>query len=249
LLSSQKKSNMKIGILGYGEIGQAISQFYEEVFISDSKKGNNFPDKLDLLHVCIPFKDLKEFNSIIVEYDNKYNPDIIIIHSTVKVGTVGNLNKELKGKVVHCPIRVVHPFLYKGIKTFKMFLGCDNKKIGKKAVDHLSSLGIDVCQVNNSKNTELGKLLDTTYYGLCIAFHDYANKLCQIEDIDFDVVMTQFNKTYNEGYIKLDKSNVVRPVLYAPDGKIGGHCIIPNAKILSRTYDYDSLLDSILRLE
>ena len=54
--------------------------------------------------------------------------------------------------------------------------------------------------------------------------------------------MTKFNHTYNEGYKKLGKTYVVRPVLY-PTDKIGGHCIIPNAKLLPRTKLIDGLLD------
>ena len=48
--------------------------------------------------------------------------------------------------------------------------------------------------------------------------------------------MTLYNQTYNEGYSKLNKRNVVRPVLY-PTTKIGGHCVVPNAKILKDYMD------------
>ena len=52
--------------------------------------------------------------------------------------------------------------------------------------------------------------------------------------VDFDAVATEFNETYNDGYTKLGKKNVIRPVLFVDDKPIGGHCIIPNAKILDK---------------
>ena len=66
--------------------------------------------------------------------------------------------------------------------------------------------------------------------------------------IDFDKVMTEFNKSYNDGYSKLNKKNVIRPELYSPKGNIGGHCIISNAKILKKIKKENSILDSILNL-
>jgi len=41
-----------------------------------------------------------------------------------------------------------------------------------------------------------------------------------------------WNKQYNDGYTKLGKSNVVRPVLTPPSGKIGGHCVSQNFELL-----------------
>lgn len=99
----------------------------------------------------------------------------------------------------------------------------------------------------NSK-TEIGKIFDTTYYGVCIAWHGETEKICKKFGVNFKEAVTDFNQTYNEGYTKLGKKNVVRPVLYPPKGKIGGHCIIPNAKILKRLYD-GKFLDLLLRYE
>ena len=93
-----------------------------------------------------------------------------------------------------------------------------------------------------SKTTELGKLLSTTYYGLCIAWHGEMAKMCKKLKIDFDQTVTDFNKTYNQGYKKLKMPHVIRPVLYPPkNNKISGHCVIPNAKILQKIFKSGSL--------
>jgi hypothetical protein len=61
-------------------------------------------------------------------------------------------------------------------------------------------------------------------------------KICDNLNVDFEEAVTKWNKDYNESYMKLGKGNVVRPVLYPPN-KIGGHCVIPNAKILKGVTD------------
>jgi len=254
---------MKIGILGLGEVGQAIKEVYLnnpkgkefEIVVCDKAKNlyqfevpNDEGDVMQYLHICLPYNE--KFEDLVEAVCKKYNPGITIIHSTVKVGTTKRLNDKV-GRVVHSPIRGVHPKLYEGVKTFVKYIGYDEFDVGNMIATHFSDdLGLDVGMFENSKTTELGKLLSTTYYGMAIAFHNYTNKICKENGLDFDKVMTDFNGTYNEGYKKLGKENVIRPVLYAPeDGKIGGHCIIPNAKILKEQFGDSEVLKMILDLE
>ena len=147
---------------------------------------------------------------------------------------------------VHSPIRGVHPHLFKGIKTFVKYIGADNKKAGKEAQKHLESLGIKTKIFMPSITTELGKLFDTAYYGICIAWHGEVKKICDEAGIDFEKAVTDFNETYNKGYKKLGKTNVIRPVLYPPKEGIGGHCICENAEILKK-YFKSQTLDLILK--
>jgi UDP-N-acetyl-D-mannosaminuronate dehydrogenase len=146
---------------------------------------------------------------------------------------------------VHSPVRGIHPRLYQGIKTFVKYIGADNKKAGEMAKKHLESLGIKTKVFTPSITTEIGKLLDTSYYGLVIAWHGEMKKVCNQFGVDFDKAVTDFNETYNEGYAKLGKKNVVRPVLYPPKEGISGHCIVPNARILKQ-YSESRALDLIL---
>jgi UDP-glucose 6-dehydrogenase len=238
----------KIGILGYGEVGQAIHKFYDEteteVYIAD-KRNNKLIKGLAILHVCIPYSN--SFLKTILRMDSKYSPEFIVIHSTVKVGTTKYLNERLQRRVVHSPVMGIHPNLYEGIKTFKKFIGYESMDTAYNVQKHFDSLGITSEIVLDSRNTELGKLLDTTYYGLCISYHGYIADLCTKNGLDFNTVATDFNNTYNEGYAKLGMPYVNRPVLRAPEHHIGGHCIIPNAKILMKQFGINNILKSILK--
>jgi len=237
------KKNKNVGILGYGEVGQAVAKLYKKPRIKDLKRDDGLRG-VDVLNVCIPFN--KDFEKIVKKEIKEIKPRLVIIHSTVAPGTTKELSKIFKGKVVHSPIRGVHPSLYEGIKTFVKYIGADNKKSGALAKKHLEGVGIKTKVFYPSITTEIGKILDTTYYGVCIAWHKEMKEICDKFKINFNEAVTDFNKTYNEGYIKLGKKNVVRPVLYADNKKIGGHCIIPNAKILSR-YLKSKAIDLVLK--
>lgn len=234
-----KLYNTKVGIIGYGEIGKAVAKFYKNPRIKDLDRDDNLAG-VDVLHICIPWSD--KFIDIAKKEIKCINPKITIIHSTVAPGTI----KKIGGMVVHSPVRGVHPNLYEGIKTFVKYIGADDKKAGELAKKHLKSLGMKAEVFYPSVATELGKILDTTYYGVIIAWHKEMKKICDKHKVDFDQVVTEFNKTYNEGYKKLGKINVVRPVLFVDNKPIGGHCVVPNAEILNKNFKSEAL-DLILK--
>lgn len=235
----RKKSQSKIGILGFGEVGQAIAKFYKNSRIKDLKKDDGL-EGVEILNVCIPWSE--NFVNIVKKEIKKIKPKLTIIHSTIAPGAT----KKIGGMVVHSPIRGVHPKLFEGIKTFVKYIGADNKRVGRLAEGHLKSLGIKTKIFTPSITTEIGKLLDTSYYGLCIAWHGDMRKICDKLGVDFEKAVTDFNKTYNEGYTKLGKRNVVRPVLYPPKGGIGGHCVVQNTEILKKYFKSEAF-DLILK--
>jgi len=221
---------IKIGILGYGEIGSSLSNFYKNPKIKDLKRDDGLLD-LDILHICIPFS--KNFINTVSKEIKEAGPKLTIIHSTVAPGTTKKLADKFGGMVVHSPVRGVHPYLFKGIKTFVKYVGADNKKAGEMAKRHLSSLGIKTKVFMPSMTTEALKIWDTTQYGLMIVLNKEIKNWCDKNGVDFDSVYNEANKSYNEGYQKLGRQEVVRPYLKYMQGKIGGHCVIPNCQILN----------------
>ncbi len=240
-----KKNNQKIGILGYGEVGRAIAKFYHTPKIKDLKRDDGLIG-VDILNVCIPWS--KKFPGIAEKEIKRIKPRLTIIHSTIAPGTTKKLSKKFSGRVVHSPIRGVHPNLYEGIKTFIKYIGADDKKAGNMAKKHLESLGIKTRVFYPSLTTEIGKILDTSYYGVIIAWHGEMKEICDKFNVDFKKSVTDFNKTYNDGYLKLKMNNVVRPVLYPPPNNIiGGHCIVENAEILKSYCKKGPAIDLVLK--
>ena len=241
--------NLKIGIIGHGEIGKSLEAVYHSKvivpFIRDLVRDDGISD-CDYLHVCIPYST--EFISIVSAYMQKNTPKVTIIHSTVPVGTTTDLIRKNPGfSVCHSPIRGLHPNLQEGIITFMIYVGTSDSCLFEKVKKLYDVLGIPkTVNCKKTETTELAKLLDTTYYGICIAYHKEVKSLCDSLEVPFDEVMTEYNRTYNEGYSKLGKSNVVRPVLKDMPGPIGGHCVVPNAELLGRAWK-SWVLDLILK--
>lgn len=233
---------MKIGIIGYGEIGSSLHKIYHKynVGIIDTQIGyNDDITNCHILNICIPFSS--NFISIINNYINIIKPNLTVIHSTVEPGTT----KQINGRVCHSPVRGLHPNLDIGIKTFLKYIGSENYEVAQEYYKHLQELNIPAYICENSLTSEYAKLLDTTYYGVCIAFHSDVFSLCKKYNLNFDEVMTKYNKSYNDGYKSLEKTHFCRPILYG-DTKIGGHCVVPNAEILSNYLDSE-LIKGILK--
>jgi len=233
------KEKQKIGILGYGEIGKSLANFYQSAKIKDLNRDDGL-EGVDILNICIPWSE--NFVEIVKEEIERIKPKLTIIHSTVAPGTT----KEIGGMVVHSPVRGMHPDLAPGIRTFIKYIGTDNEEAGEIAKNHLEGLGIKTRVFNPSVTTELGKLFSTSYYGLCIAWHGEMKKMCDKFGADFSEAASDFNRTYNEGYEKLGLDDVIRPTLYPPGEGIGGHCIVPNAEMLDKFFD-SKAIDLILK--
>jgi UDP-N-acetyl-D-mannosaminuronate dehydrogenase len=225
-------------MMGLGQVGSAIKQIEVEagniVYDYDLKVSPERPElpmdeHLDVLNVCIPFG--KSFILDVSTLINHYNPELTIIHSTVPVGTTRKILNKTKTPVVHSYVRGIHPNLYSGIKEFVKYVGALPAH-ANDAMFHLSTLGLKTEYLGVPEYTELAKIADTTYYGWNILFAKELKKITDAEKLDFHTVYNIPNQSYNEGYTNLGMKNVVRPILYPPVGKIGGHCVSENFELL-----------------
>jgi UDP-N-acetyl-D-mannosaminuronate dehydrogenase len=238
---------MRIGIMGHGEIGKAVEQVYFKQssvvpLIRDLNRNDGLHN-LDVLNICIPYTE--EFVRHTVAQITESAPQLTIIHSTVKPGTTALIKDVTEAAVVHSPVRGVHPNLYEGLMTFKKFIGAESMEDAEKASQHLDMLRIKTQGCFSARTTEFGKLFSTTYYGLLIAWHGEMKEMCDKHGVNFEEAVTDFNNSYNTGYQKLNQLNVVRPTLYPPGSKIGGHCILQNLEILKNFHSSEafSLID------
>ena len=227
-----KKST--IGVLGIGEVGSAISSILEEkyqVLKKDIKFDEIKKNQLEVLHVCLPHSS--KFVNVVYLQTKLNKPKLIVIHSTVLPRTTEKIYKKTKIPTVHSPVMGTHPNLEKDILNFVKILGPCSKKSADLAVRHFEEVGIKTKVISNSTASEIGKLLDTTYYVWNILFCKQVGKLANELNLKFEEIYTVFNRLYNQGY-KKSKPNVVRPMLRYEPGPIGGHCVIPNAYILNK---------------
>jgi len=230
---------MNIGILGLGEVGQAIKQLCEQkhtvygrTHTLDELTGKG----IDVLHVCIPYTP--EFETTVIATIAKLKPKLVIIDSTVEPGTTASIFKKTQTDLVHAPINGIHPHLYKYLKEFVKPLGATSETAYHQAKMHFEELGVKTVRFDSPFETELAKVLCTTYYAWNILYEKWVHELALTNNANFNQVYTQWNELYNQGYQK-SKPNVHRPILRHMPGPIGGHCLLPNLNILKNWLNDD----------
>lgn len=211
-------------VVGLGEVGGAV----QEVLACDGHdpfKGVMAKDlHYDVIHICFPYnQSAYDFSAEVEKYKKQFTSDLVVVHSTVPVGTSSALG------AVHSPIRGVHPHIAKSIRTFVKFFGGE---MAEQAADIFREKGVKTYCTARSEETEAGKLWDTTQYGIFILLNKEIHLYCERYGLDYNVVYGMFNKTYNEGYSELGREEVMRPYLKYMPGQIGGHCVVQNAQIL-----------------
>jgi len=232
-------------IIGKGAVGYALNEifgFEYDIDIYDIKDKNiELKNEYNVMHICFPYN--KRFIKEVKKYFIKFNPKVIIIHSTVKVGTTQELIDVLKYKsIVHSPIRGQHNQLIDSIKIFTKFIGIDNpnyKIDGKSLRDfvqqYFEKLSIHTVIYEDSRMTELAKMLCLFQYGMHNIVANETKKICKQFDLDYNRTVLFWNETYNQGYdiFRTDFQDYHRPLLN-PDieSGFGGTCVFSVNKML-----------------
>lgn len=218
-------------ILGEGEIGLALKHIFDPYYptiIRDRTEEDNVRTKIEVMHICFPYSE--EFEKEVRRYQELFNPDYTIIHSTVPVGTSRKLN------ALHSPIEGEHPYLEVSIKAIPKWIGGEN---GSAVADYFRRAGIRVILTDNQETTELMKILSTTYYGVCVEYTKEVKEQCDKNNVPFEA-WALWTENYNKGYSQLGHSEYNRPNLVPIKKKIGGHCVMQNCELLEN--DFTELL-------
>jgi UDP-N-acetyl-D-mannosaminuronate dehydrogenase len=240
----------KVLVVGLGEVGRPLFELLKERgkfevygFDLDAEKMRDIgqykdilPFAVDVMHVCIPCVDKEDFVKCVVDYVGRFMPKLVIVNSTVAPGTTFEIYKRLGGAclVVHSPVRGVHKsldYMKWELKRWTKYVGGVNKESAEKAKEHFEKLGLKTKVLKGCLETELAKLFETTYRAWMIACFQEMHRISRHFGADFDGVADFIEDTH---LVRLD-----RPVMFP--GVIGGHCIIPNTKLLLKAYDSEFL--------
>lgn len=212
-------------IIGLGEVGTAMQRIFNcngidiELFVE--------PDYYDYIHICYPYsEDIPHFVDSVRSYQRAIKPKFTIIHSTVPPGTCKRLN------AVHSPIIGIHPHLEESIRTFTKFLGGEQ---ASEVADEFRRHGVKVFLFDKSETTELMKILDTTFYGVCLEYVKDVKRQSNKYNVPFEAWKI-WTDNYNEGYKKLGYFEYIRPNLVPIMKNLGGHCILPNTELIETVF-------------
>jgi UDP-N-acetyl-D-mannosaminuronate dehydrogenase len=236
-------------LIGLGEIGHTLFSLYGEkkdvfsvygIDIDEAKMHelnqdrNKIAAKVDVLQVCLPCGNPDNFAQIVADYVVQYKPKLAIVNSTVPPGTTLKVADKCKCKVVHSPARGVHitdEHMLWEMKRWPKYVGGATPKAGELAKAHFERLGLTVKLLKSCRETELAKVFETTYRALMIAGFQEMHRIARANGADFNDTVDFLEDTHRQ---RLD-----RPIMFP--GFIGGHCLIPNTKLLLNSYDSDML--------
>tara|TARA_B100000029_G_C17594136_1_gene963498 strand:+ start:186 stop:968 length:783 start_codon:yes stop_codon:yes gene_type:complete len=225
-------------VAGLGEIGLPILKLIskKEIVVGydlnkklmDEKKFNKFEmTPTSFLHISIPVT--KKFNLNVISLFKKFQPECIVIHSTIPPGTVEKIQKKINTPVIYSATRGVHKRMLKDIKRYtKFFVISKNSPRKKWAIttftQKMKKYGVKTKQMSKPETLELAKILcDTSYLGWLINYSQITNVIAKSHGVNYDEMWTFSDEIHQI------LGN--RPKMFP--GFIGGHCVIPNLDLIN----------------
>jgi len=224
-------------VVGLGEIGNPILKILSKKNIvvgfdlnhdlmnkTKFKKYENL--ETSFLHIAIPVTD-KFINNILKLY-KKFQPECIVIHSTIKPGTTKKIQKKMPIPVIYSATRGVHKRMIYDLKRYTKFFVIPanaprNKWASSRYVKVMKNCGIKTKKMSSPETLELAKIIcDTSYLGWLINYAQLSNTISIEYDVNYDE-MWSFSD-------EIHKFLGNRPKMFP--GFIGGHCVIPNLDLI-----------------
>ena len=225
-------------VAGLGEIGlpilkllsknQTISGYDINDNLMNKSKFKKFESyKTSFLHIAIPFT--QKFLPNITSLFKKFKPECIVIHSTISPGTTTKLQIKFNIPIIYSSTRGVHKTMLKDLKRYTKFFAISKNAPKKQwAITSFSKkmkfAGIKTKQMSTPETLELAKIIcDTSYLGWLVKYAQISNLIAQ-----------KFGVNYDEMWAFSDEIHKFlgnRPKMFP--GFIGGHCVIPNLKLLN----------------
>jgi UDP-N-acetyl-D-mannosaminuronate dehydrogenase len=228
------RESKRVVVVGLGEVGkplfELLSEHYDAIGVDVSPPAEPI-GRPDVLHICYPF-EIKDFVGETVRYIDLFQPALTIINSTVGVGTTRAIGDRARAAVVNSPVRGKHARMLEELRLYTKFVGAMDPAVGEEAAKHFQSVGLKTKILSSPEASELAKLTETTYFGLMIAWAQQIERYCD-----------QAGADYNEVIAFFEEIKFFPPIKYFP-GVIGGHCVMPNIKILGK-FDRSAILEAI----
>jgi UDP-N-acetyl-D-mannosaminuronate dehydrogenase len=237
----------KVLVVGLGEVGRPMFELLKESgefdiygFDLDESRikvpeQTSLPRKVDVIHICLPWAKQGEFAAIVTNYNERLEPKLTIINSTVPPGTTLVIYEHSSNRLVaHSHIRGVHrttEYMKWEIKRWTKYVGGTTEQAAEAACEHSRNMGLRTKMMKGSTETEPAKLFETTYRVWMISCFQEMHRIANNFKTDFDDVIDFLEDTNR---VRLDK-----PIMYP--GETGGHCVIPNARLLLESYHSEFL--------
>jgi len=210
-------------VLGLGEIGRPIYEMLKEAHGDLNVYGRDIDPPtwvyttFKFMHVCIP--QSPSLVSALDSYVKAYQPEIIIIHSTLSPGISTYLDSRYDAAVYYSPVRGnINDGMKWSLERYTKYVAAWN--YDESVIHHLRKAFPKTMFVEDPTALEWAKILDLAWYGLNIGFYQEIERLSEEKNFNYSVVKEFIRTTPEES-----EGKAARTILYG--GYIGGHCVIP----------------------
>ena len=216
------KQKARTLVVGLGEVGAALAAILDrnETVLRHDLDRVKIEEPIGTMHLCIPFQTPGQFETVALGYINRFQPALTIINSTVLPGTTRSLAEKSYRAVAYSPVRGKHVRMQEDLMRYFKYVAAPDRTVAADAEAHFQAAGMKTRRMAEVESLELAKLAETTYFGVCIAFAQEMNRYAE-----------RVGGDYTEAVDFFDEVDFLPRKRYFP-GFIGGHCVIPNIKLL-----------------
>jgi UDP-N-acetyl-D-mannosaminuronic acid dehydrogenase len=187
-----------------------------------------------IITVGTPLNSRKKSRTDLVEsavksiYRHLKEGDLVILRSTVKIGTTENLVKEILDKkkvnyhLAYCPERTAEGKALYEIKNLPQIIGATDKFSSALCINIFNKITNNIVEVSNTRTAEMIKVIDNTQRDTFFAFSNEISAICNKFNISATEVINSCNYKY-------PRSNLAKP------GPVAGPCLSKDAYILSES--------------
>lgn len=208
-------------VVGLGEVGRPL---LEVLRMGHLAVGRDIEDRafhgVQVLHLCFPFDP--EFVSAAVGYAELYQPEVVVVNSTVVPGTTRAIQEKTGIAAVYSPVRGKHSRMAEELRRYQKFVAGTSASALALVEHHFAAAEVSTKRVSSFETLELAKLLETTYFGVLVAWAQEMDRFAASVAADYWETVQFFEEV---GFFP--------PVSFEP-GYIGGHCVMPNLELLER---------------
>lgn len=208
-------------VVGLGEIGGPLLDILRGAHDAAGRDIEDHPfDGVQVLHLCFPYTS--DFVSSASRYVSLYEPGVVVVNSTVVPGTTREIQEKTGVPAVYSPVRGKHARMTDELRRYRKFVAGASAQAVGLVEDHFAAVGITTRRMSSPEALELAKLLETTYFGVLVAWAQEMDRFAGAVDAD-----------YWEAVDFFEEIGFFPPVGFQP-GYIGGHCVMPNLELLEQ---------------
>ena len=206
-------------VVGLGEVGGPLLEILREAHHAAGRDIEDRPfDGVQVLHLCFPYTS--DFVSSASRYVSLYEPRVVVVNSTVVPGTTREIQEKTGVAVVYSPVRGKHARMTDELRRYRKYVAGTSAHAVALVADHFTTAGITTQRMSSPEALELAKLLETTYFGVLVAWAQEMDRFAEAAGADYWETIHFFREI-----------DFFPQVGFQP-GYIGGHCVMPNLELL-----------------